>query len=65
VDRFSYREARLYQGELIRCQRDHDDYACSYGGVAVSDGDGMGSSTQVPVVRHAWVPVVTSGHVWH
>jgi hypothetical protein len=42
VDRISYGEARLYQGELIRCQSDHDDYACSRGGVVMLGGDGDG-----------------------
>jgi hypothetical protein len=36
---------RLHQGELIRCQSDHDDYACSHGEVVVSGGDGTNLST--------------------
>jgi hypothetical protein len=55
MDRIPYVEARLYQGELIQCQSYHDDYVCSYGGVVTSDGDGMDSTTQVSVVRCAWV----------
>jgi hypothetical protein len=45
VDRISYGEAHLYQGELIQCQSDHDNYACSHGGVAMSGDDMMDSST--------------------
>jgi hypothetical protein len=33
--------------------------------VAMSGGDGTGSSTRVPTARHAWAPVVTSCLVWH
>jgi hypothetical protein len=40
-------------------------YACSCGGVAMSGVDGMGSSTQVHVVRYAWVSVATSRRVRH
>jgi hypothetical protein len=40
VDWIPYGEAHLYQGELIRCQSDHDDYACSCGRVVMSGGDG-------------------------
>jgi hypothetical protein len=50
---------------LIRCQSYHTDYACSYGGAVVSSGDGMNSSTQVSVVRCAWVPVTMSHHARH
>jgi hypothetical protein len=32
-------------GELIRCQSDHEDYACSHGGVAMSSGNGTDTST--------------------
>jgi hypothetical protein len=39
VDQISYGEARLYQGELIQCRNDHDDYACSHGGVGMSGSD--------------------------
>jgi hypothetical protein len=63
LDLISYEEARFYQDELIQCQSDHGNYACSHGGVAMSDSDGMDSSTQVPVVRCAWAPMVTSCHV--
>jgi hypothetical protein len=40
-------------------------YACSCDGVAMSGVDGMGSSTQVHVVRCAWVSVATSRCVRH
>jgi hypothetical protein len=60
VDQIFYGELRLYQGELIRCQSDHGDYACSCGGVAMSDSDGTNFSTRVSVVRRAWAPAVTS-----
>jgi hypothetical protein len=43
----------------------HGDYACSFGGATVSDGDGIGSSTQVPTDRCAWVPAVRSYHARH
>jgi hypothetical protein len=56
-------EPRLYRGKLIRCQSDHDDYAYSRGEVVMSSGDGMGSTTPVPVSWHAWAPKVTSYHV--
>jgi hypothetical protein len=51
VDRIFYGEPCLYWGELIRCQSDHDDYACHRGGVAMSGGDGTCSSTQVPICQ--------------
>jgi hypothetical protein len=38
-------------GELIRCQSEHGDYACSRDGVAVSGGNGMNSNTRVLVAR--------------
>jgi hypothetical protein len=63
--RILYGEACFYQGMLIQCQTYHANYACSYGGVAMSGGDGMDSSTQVPVVRHAWAPVATSCRARH
>jgi hypothetical protein len=50
-------------GELIRCQSDHGDYACSHGGVAMSCGDGMDSSSQVSTTRCTWVPVVMSHYL--
>jgi hypothetical protein len=43
----SYGEACLYQGGLNRYQSDHDDYACSRGGVAMSVDDETDSSTRV------------------
>jgi hypothetical protein len=51
VDRIYHGESHPYWDELIRCQSDHDDYTCFHGGVAISGGDGMGSSTQVAIVR--------------
>jgi hypothetical protein len=65
VEHISYGEASLYQGELIRCQSYYDDYACSCGGDAISGGDGIDSSTRVPIVMCVWVFVVTSCHAWH
>jgi hypothetical protein len=32
---------------------------CSWGGVAMSGGDGMDPSTRLSVARRTWVPVVT------
>jgi hypothetical protein len=40
-------------------------YACSFGGVAMSDYDGTDSSTQVPTVMCVWVPVAVSYHARH
>jgi hypothetical protein len=51
--------------ELIQCQNDHDDYACSHGVVAMSGGDGMGPSTRVPIARHVRVPLVTFCYARH
>jgi hypothetical protein len=51
------------RGGLIRRQSDHDDYTCSCGGAAMSDGDEMRSSTQVPGARCAWVHVAMSYRV--
>jgi hypothetical protein len=42
------------EGVLIRCQSYHDDYACTFGRVAMPGGDGMDSYTRVPVARHMW-----------
>jgi hypothetical protein len=55
-------ESHPIGGGLIRHEGDHDDYACSLGGVAMLGGDGMGSCTQVPSARCVWVPVATSYH---
>jgi hypothetical protein len=63
--RIPYEEARFYQGELIRCQSYHDDYAYSCGRVAMSGGDGMDFSTQVPAVKYTWAPVATSCRARH
>jgi hypothetical protein len=57
MDRIPYGEVRFYQGKVIQCQSYHGDYACSYGGVAMSGGDGVDSNTQVPIVMCAWVLV--------
>jgi hypothetical protein len=38
---------------------------CPCGEVAMPCGDGTGSSTQVPVVRHARALVVTSCPAWY
>jgi hypothetical protein len=65
VDQIPYGEAHLYHGELIRCQSDHIDYACSCRRVGMSGGDRMDSSTLVPVVRCVWVPMVMSYHARH
>jgi hypothetical protein len=51
-------------GELIWCQGNHDIYACSRGGVAMSGDDGMDTSSQVPIVRRTWVIVVASCIIW-
>jgi hypothetical protein len=48
----------LLSSEIIRCQSDHGEYACSRGGVAVSGGDGMDYNTQVPVAKRVRVTVV-------
>jgi hypothetical protein len=52
-------------GELIRCESNHDIYACSHGGVAMSRGNGTEISSLVAVVRRAWEHVVVSCLVWH
>jgi hypothetical protein len=64
-DRIFYREPQLYQGEIIRCQSDHGDYACSHRGVVMSDSDGMDSGTQMFVAKRTWAPVVMSLLVRH
>jgi hypothetical protein len=53
------------RGELIWCQSYHGNYVCSCARVAMLDGDGTTSSTQVPVVRCAWVHVGVSCHARH
>jgi hypothetical protein len=40
MDWIPYGEAHFYQGELIRCQSYHGDYACSCLGFAMPGGDG-------------------------
>jgi hypothetical protein len=60
MDRIPYGEAHFYQGELIRCQSYHGNYACSCSEVAMSGGDETDSSTQVSVVRSVWAPVAMS-----
>jgi hypothetical protein len=52
-------------GELIRCQSDQGDFACSHGGVALLGGDGTDFSTRVPAAWRVWAPVVMSCLVWH
>jgi hypothetical protein len=63
MDRISYGEAHFYQEKLIRCQSYHGNYVCSGGGDAMSRGDGMDSSSRVPLVRSVWhlwpCPIVT------
>jgi hypothetical protein len=51
MDQISYGEPCLYQGEFIRCQSDHGNYACSHGRVAMSVSDGTGSSTRVLIYQ--------------
>jgi hypothetical protein len=65
MDRILCGEPRFYQGMIVRCQSYHDDYMCSFGGVAMSSGDETDSSTQVSAARHAWVPVAMSYHARH
>jgi hypothetical protein len=38
---------------------------CLIGGVAVSDDDGTGSSTQVLIARHVWALAATTYHARH
>jgi hypothetical protein len=38
---------------LIQRQSYHGDYVCSFGRVAMSNGDGMNFSTRVPTVSGA------------
>jgi hypothetical protein len=45
---------------LILRQSYHGDYACILGQVAMSDGDGIDSSTRVHAARRAWALVATS-----
>jgi hypothetical protein len=59
IDRILCGVAWFYQGVLIQRQGYHGDYACSFGIIAMSGGDGMDSSTQLPAVRRVWVLVVT------
>jgi hypothetical protein len=51
MDRICYGEVHLCYIELIRCQSDHNDYACSRERVVISGGDGINSSTRVSIVR--------------
>jgi hypothetical protein len=60
MDRISYEKAHMYQGMLILYQSCHVDCAYPCGRVAMSDGDGTTSSTQVPTVKCTWVPVAVS-----
>jgi hypothetical protein len=52
-------------GELIRCQSNYDVCACSRGGVAMSGGDGRDISSQVLIVRRAWLPMYVLCLIWH
>jgi hypothetical protein len=47
-----YGEAHLYQGMLIQHQSYYGNYACTLGGVVMSDDDEMDSCTWVPAARH-------------
>jgi hypothetical protein len=49
----------------IQRQSYHGDYACSFGGAAMSGTIRMDSSTEVPTVKHAWVPTAMSYHATH
>jgi hypothetical protein len=51
--------------ELIRCKSNQDVYTCSYGGVAMSDGDEMDITSRVPVAKSTLEPVAASYLVWH
>jgi hypothetical protein len=62
LNRTSYGKTRLYHGVLIQCQRYHGRYTCPCGRVAMSDIDGMASSTQVPAVRYLWLPMAVFCH---
>jgi hypothetical protein len=42
---------RIFHGEAHPCQSNHDDYACSRGGVPMSGVDRMDSSTRVPICQ--------------
>jgi hypothetical protein len=59
MDQILRGEACFYQGIFILHQGYHDDYACFFGGVAMSGGNGMYSSTQVSTIRRAWARVAT------
>jgi hypothetical protein len=65
MDQISYGEAHLYQGKFIWCQSYNGDYVHSCGGVAMSDDDGMDSSTQLLAVRCVWAPVAMSCRARH
>jgi hypothetical protein len=59
VDQILYGEPHPYRTTLSNV-RVIDDYACLCSGVAMSCGDGMGSSTQVLVAKRVWASVVMS-----
>jgi hypothetical protein len=65
VPGISYGEAHLYQSVLIQCQSYHVNYACSCARVDISSDDVMVSTTQVPIVRCAWVFVAVSCRARH
>jgi hypothetical protein len=48
-------------GMPILCQSNHDVYVCPWcGRAALSGGDGMDSSSRVPIARRMWEPLVMS-----
>jgi hypothetical protein len=51
VGRTSYGDICLCQEGLTQCQRDHDDYACSYGRGVVSGDDRIEPSTRMPICQ--------------
>jgi hypothetical protein len=65
VDQISYGEARPFQDELIRCQSDHDDYACPHGRVAMSGGDGTLECPSSNVSGLLWLRPVVPGIKLH
>jgi hypothetical protein len=64
MDQILHGEDHFYESIFIQCQSYHDNYVCSYGGVAMSGGDGTDSGTQVPTIRRAclWPRLVIARH---
>jgi hypothetical protein len=60
MERTSQGKPCLYHGMLIQWQSYLGHYPCPCGRVAMSDGDGMASSTQILVVGCTWVFVAMS-----